>query len=88
MSIIVTLLQESSMSNVLTMPTKLPIQKFMSYNKLSSSYKKFLLTSTFKPLFYHHPVPFKEWHDAMTDELKATETKLDLVGCSSFSLLF
>lgn len=70
------LLQESSMSNVSAMPTKFPIQKLMSYNKLSSSYKKFLLnvTSTFEPQFYHHVVPFKKWHDTMTDELKATET--------------
>ncbi|TYK08491.1 Retrovirus-related Pol polyprotein from transposon TNT 1-94 [Cucumis melo var. makuwa] len=55
------LLQESSMSNVSAMPTKFPILKLMSYNKLSSSYKKFLLnvTSTFEPQFYHHAMSSK-----------------------------
>uniref|UniRef100_A0A803P3R9 Integrase catalytic domain-containing protein n=1 Tax=Cannabis sativa TaxID=3483 RepID=A0A803P3R9_CANSA len=56
--------------------TSYPISKFLSYSKLSKTYKAFILavTTEFEPQNYKQAIQFKRWLQAMDTELLALIT--------------
>ncbi|XP_022147777.1 uncharacterized protein LOC111016631 isoform X2 [Momordica charantia] len=64
-------------SNVLaSSPLKYKLQEYLSYDKLSPGYKRFILnvSTHHEPSFYHHAVSYFHWRDAMNAELLAMES--------------
>lgn len=55
--------------------TAYPFDKYLSYEKLYASHRHFLLivSTEFKPAYYHQAVKFSPWRKAMDDEIMAME---------------
>lgn len=51
---------------------KYPLQNYLSYDRLSPSFRQFVLnvSAHFKPTFYHQAVPHLHWRHTMQYELK------------------
>lgn len=63
-------------SDMPPMASKYPLQKYLSYDRFSPSFRNYILnvSAHFKPSLYHQAVPYVHWRDAMHDELRAMET--------------
>ena len=68
----------NSIEHVETHSTSHPIHKFLSYNKLSPSYKFFALSVSIvlEPISFAKAVAIPEWRSAMDSELQALEDGL------------
>lgn len=63
------------MTAYLFLSTWYPLQNYLSYSKLSSSFRVFFfcVSSHFEPQYYHQAIPFVHWQEAMKVELNAME---------------
>lgn len=54
---------------------KFPLKNFLSYNRLTPTYRNFILnvSAAYEPQYYHQVVPHAHWHEAMNNELLAME---------------
>ena len=68
-------LQQYHCNQVITTSCTYPISDFLNYDKLSPSYRHFVmqLPSVFEPQFYHQAAKLPEWQEAMKAELQAME---------------